>query len=248
MPTQTQDAFFEQLVSQDDISWKAMILESVRTNQMDPWDINISFIASQFLTLLKQYQEMNFKVSGKIILASALMLKLKSRRFLTDDISILDQLIASTNQIDEQPELLEGEDDDQYQEFVQNTVSQTIAITPKTPQTRKRKVSVYDLIEALEKALELEKKRSTRNRPIDAPKITVPQKSFDITQSIESVKRQLFAHPKSFVSFSELLPTQERQDKLLTFIPLLHLRNLAVVDLHQKEHFSDFDVETLVRE
>ena len=37
----TEDSFFETLVQEDDITWQAMLHELVKTEEMDPWDINL---------------------------------------------------------------------------------------------------------------------------------------------------------------------------------------------------------------
>lgn len=235
----TQEAFFSQIVEGDDISWKAMILDAVRNHQMDPWDIDISFIATKFLELLKQYQEMNFRLSGKIIHASALMLKLKSTRFVSEDITLLDQLIASA---EDQETPLDEEEFYQPQEIEQRP--ENVQIHKRTPQPRKRKVSVYDLIEALEKAIDVTKRRRVRQQ-VDAPDVEVPQKKFDISESMDEVHEQLRQRGQQFVAFSHLIASEAKDDKIFTFIPLLHLRNSQKIDLHQKQAFSDFDIEVL---
>lgn len=47
------------------------------------------------------------------------------------------------------------------------------------------------------------------------------------------------------LKFTELLPSEKKEDKILTFVPLLHLRNQQKVELHQKIHFGEIDIELL---
>ena len=53
--------------------------------------------------------------------------------------------------------------------------------------------------------------------------------------SLFSVRKRL--------TFKELLPSESKQDKVYTFIPLLHLSNQQKVDLEQAEPFGDIHVK-----
>jgi chromatin segregation and condensation protein Rec8/ScpA/Scc1 (kleisin family) len=239
-----QDEFFKRIVDDEDIAWKTMIMESVKSGEMDPWDVDISYIATKFLEMLKNLSDMNFKVSGKVVLTSALLLKLKSRRFLEEDITHLDDLIASSHQ----PEYDEFSEEQSDGAFVDGKArfsldGENFELHKRTPLARKRKVSVYDLIDALEQALEVSKRRQIRER-VNAPEVIVPQNLFDISASMDELHKVVESHlsAKDMVSFSQLIPSHAREDKIMTFIPLLHLRNARKVDLHQDEHFTDFHV------
>jgi chromatin segregation and condensation protein Rec8/ScpA/Scc1 (kleisin family) len=239
-----QDEFFKRIVEDEDIAWKTIILESVKSGEMDPWDVDISYIATKFLEMLRNLAEMNFKVSGKVILTSALLLKLKSRRFLDHDITQLDDLIASSNEpvFDE---FSEEESDGAFNngKAVFTLDGERLELHKRSPLARKRKVSVYDLIDALEQALEVSKRRQIRER-VNAPEVVMPQNLFDISASMDELHRIVEGHlsEKELVSFTQLIPSHSREDKILTFIPLLHLRNARKVDLHQEVHFEDFHV------
>lgn len=238
-----QNEFFQRIIDDDEISWKSMIMESVRNNEMDPWDIDISAIATQFMEMLKSLEETNFKISGKVVLTSALLLKLKSRRFIDEDISALDSLISTAEAEDEYlDDDFEGDYPDEQSARVQ-IGDEEITINKRTPLARKRKVSVYDLIEALEQALEVNKRRTIR-QSINAPDVQIPTQKFDISDSMDVLYREVLSYfqQKQDLTFSQLIPSDERQDKIYTFIPLLYLRNARKVDLTQNEHFADFAI------
>ena len=119
-------------------------------------------------------------------------------------------------------------------------------LIPRTPQLKKRRVSVYDLMNALEDALETSsvKRATTRTRKAD---IKVPDIKFDIGKVITAMSERLnkiFKKKKS-VSFNELLPGQEKEDKVYTIMPLLHLAHIdhRLVDLEQKAQFSEIIVK-----
>jgi len=85
--TSTQDRIFSILFEQDDITWQDIIYELINSEQMDPWDIDVSLIAHKFIEAIKQLQGTDFRLSGKIILASAILLKIKSNQLLEEDIA-----------------------------------------------------------------------------------------------------------------------------------------------------------------
>lgn len=238
-----QSAFFDKILADDEISWKSIILESVKSGDMDPWDVDISYIATKFLDMLKSLQEMNLKIGGKVILTSALLLKLKSKRFLDHDVTQLDALIASTE--DEEYDEFMDEDGEYLGGVSRVTISaeDQLPLQKRTPLARKRKVSVYDLIDALEQALEVSKRRQIK-QIVNAPDVVAPSNPFDLSASMDDLYRAVTGHlaQKEVLNFSQLIPSGHRDDKIMTFIPLLHLRNARKIDLHQEAHFGDFEI------
>ena len=240
-----QDRVFELLFNEDEITWQSILFNLVTKEQMNPWDINISALSKKFMDMLKKLKEMDFSVSGKIILAAALLLRLKSSKLVDEDILELDRLIAST---DESEDLYEDLID--FEEAPPGTFEgEKPSLIPRTPQPRKRKVSIYDLVDALEKALEVRKRRVTRNIP--PQNIQIPEKTIDISLVIGEVFRRIkgfFSKGNRRLTFNHLTPTDSKDDKVYTFIPLLHLTNQRKIDLHQQKHFGEIEVELLKKQ
>jgi segregation and condensation protein A len=237
-----QDKVFELLFEEDEITWQSILFKLVTKEQMNPWDINISLISKRFMDMMKKLKEMDFNVSGKIILAAALLLRLKSFKLVDEDILELDRLIASTD-----------ENEDIYSDLIDfeeplsgTSEDEKPGLIPRTPQPRKRKVSIYDLVDALEKALEVRKRRVIRNIP--QQNIQIPEKTVDISLVIGEIFRKiknLFLKGNKRLTFNNLIPSDSKDDKIYTFIPLLHLTNQRKINLHQQNHFEDFEVELL---
>ena len=115
----------------------------------------------------------------------------------------------------------------------------------KTPQARKRKVNLNDLIEALQKALEVENRRVLRRADERILReIEMPAKKADISILIKNLYTKIkeFFKKRQVVLFSDLLPSQERIDKVYTFIPLLHLENQGKIDLFQEKQFGAIQI------
>ena len=242
-----QDRIFSILFKEDELTWKNIIYDLIRVEGMNPWDIDISEISHKFLELLKKLREMDFRISGKVVLASAILLKLKSDRLLEDDIAAFDSLMSS---MDDPGELLDELALDETGPKRERILAP--GLMPRSPQPRKRKVSVYDLIEALEKALEVEWRRPVYVEP--KVKIRMPENFVDMGELIQDVYHKVESYygtnglvaeqqKPHRLTFSELIPSDSKEDKVYTFIPLLHLENQRKVDMYQDVHFGEIEIE-----
>jgi segregation and condensation protein A len=242
-----QERIFSILFKEDELTWQNIIYDLVRVEGMNPWDIDISEIAHQFLELLKKLKEMDFRISGKVVLASAFLLKLKSDRLLEEDIVAFENLISS---LDDPGELL----DELPLDSPKREKILAPGLLPRTPQPRKRKVSVYDLIEALEKALEVETRRPIYVEP--QIKVKLPENFIEMGELIQGVYQKVESYydhngkadekgKPHRLTFSELIPSDSKEDKVYTFIPLLHLENQRKVDMYQEIHFGEIEIEML---
>lgn len=235
------DKLYNLIVENDDISWKAILIDLVNSGDMSPWDIDIGLLTQKYIDKIKQLKEANLKVSGKVLLAAAILLRIKSKRLIEDDLNEFDKLLASSEMTEQQFY------DELEQELAQGEAAgmhdKTLELIPRLPQPRKRKVSVYDLVRALEKALEV-KKRRTFNALHDV-NIVVPHKDFDIEEAMTGLYAKLvafFAKGIRLLTFSSLVKNKSKHDKVYTFIPLLFLRNEGKVELIQKEHFGEIEI------
>lgn len=235
------------VLKQDELSWKEMIYDLIRNEKMNPWDVDISMLAEKFLFMLKKLKQMDFRIGGKIILASSLLLKLKSDRLVGEDMYNFEQLLI-------QPSDEEDFSEDGF-EFEQTNINAFMndqkRLVPRTPQPRERKVSVFDLVDALEKALESDyvrqKNKILRGMEI-SEEVEVPKNFFELGKAMETLHKrisQMFTASTTKIMFDELLTSDDKQTKVYTFMPLLHLENQKMVDLCQKEHFGAIEIKIM---
>ncbi|NOZ81414.1 MAG: segregation/condensation protein A [DPANN group archaeon] len=239
-----QEQIFDILFNEDEITWQSIIFDLIRENKLDPWDIDLSMLAGKFLEMLKTFKKMDFRISGKILLAAAILLRIKSNKLFDDYVADFDRIISSDDTLAEEfYEELEAEAALNMHE----KVDKEFKLIPRTPQPRKRKVSVFDLVDALQKALEVQERRLARPRSI-APKVTAPTDHMDISMIIDSIYSKVvayYANSEERLSFSALIPSESKEDKVYTFIPLLHLDNQQRVDLNQKEQFGEIFIDLM---
>jgi len=106
---------------------------------------------------------------------------------------------------------------------------------------------VYDLVAALEKALEVKKRRILRQLP--ATDIFLPHHKRDAGLMIKGLYKHILewftSNREKRLFFSTLTPNATKEDKIFTFIPLLHLTNERKIDLHQSDHFADIRIDLI---
>ncbi|MDD9952961.1 MAG: segregation/condensation protein A [Candidatus Woesearchaeota archaeon] len=241
----TQDRLLDIIVKQDDIGWRSLIFDLVDSNQMDPWDIDVSLLSQKFLDELKKLKELDFRISGKVVLASAVLLKMKADKLQKEEMAALDNLIDA----------VEAEDFEELDLFGEEERPELPKLIPRTPQPRKRKVTVYDLVEALEQALEVEARRPPAVvLPRKIRKINPPKNHVDISVIIKEVFDHVHNHyhiekqDQGSLKFHHITRSKDPRDLVLAFIPLLHLENALKVEMEQDDHFGEITVHLLSTE
>jgi len=239
-----QDQIFDMLMREDDITWQDIITDLVKSEKMDPWDIDVSILTQKYIDMLKKLKDLDFKVTGKVVLCAALLLKMKSNKLMGSDLERLDMLFSPPEDDDL---YLDSDEFDEYAYARKVLEGGDIKLIPRTPQPRKRKVSIYDLMEALQKAMAVKKRRVLRSVPEEI-ELKIPEKKLDISEIIRDVFGRIklwFFRNKHPLKFSQLLGGNTRDDKVYTFIPLLHLTNQGKIDISQQEHFGEIDINLL---
>lgn len=220
----------------DEITWQSILYELVKTEQMDPWDIDVSNLTQRYIEMIRTLKEHDFRVSGKVLLAAAILLKMKSNKLVGEDLTELDRLLIG---VEDEMEELGFEETSSVPKL-----GEIPALIPRTPQPRKRKVSIFDLVEALEQALEVKKRRLLHSIP--PLNLEAPKKKKDITEIIREVygriKGFFFGALQGNLTFSKLLPSQSKEDKVYTFIPLLYLSQQNKIELVQETPFGEISV------
>jgi len=234
---QPYEKIFKIIYHEDEITWQRILYELVKSEQMDPWDINVSLLSKKYIDTIKKLKEADLRLSGKVLLAAAILLKIKSNRLLNEDLSEFDRLLS-------EPQDLLGDDLGLIDAPVHREKGEVPPLIPRSPQPRKRKVSIYDLMNALEKALEVKNRRVLNSIP--PLNISAPRKTVDISQVIRDVygriKDLIFNEKRQMVHFSSLVASKDKDSKIFTFIPLLHLSSQQKINMEQKEHFGEIEI------
>ncbi len=242
-----QEKIFDLLLENDDITWKTLLYDLVKSEQMNPWEIDIAILAQKFIVVIKEMKEHDLKISGKMLLAAAILLKMKSSHLIDHDIAQLDILISETeDEMDENELFDEGEEIDL--ELLQKR-KQKYKLIPKNPQPRSRKVSIHDLVDALQRAMSSKKRVLQKYDPV---KFSMPNRNVDIMDVIRELYNKIVYYSKKNseeknkeeLTFSKMLPPRAgKLEKVYTFIPMLHLENQKKIKTKQEEPFEEIYIK-----
>ena len=224
------------IVFSREIGWQEIIYDLINSEELDPWNVDITVLTNKYLEKIQELEE-NYFVSSKVLLAAALLLRIKSEILLNKYIRSID-------------EILFGKKEKKYSGLERIELDEEIPfLIPKSPLPRFRKVTLNELVESLNKAIITEnrriKKEIINNRTIIDTSFFLPKRKFIITDKIKEVYKILFGHLEKnefgFVPFSVLIGN-EKEEKIFTFTSLLHLENQKKIWLHQDEHFGDINI------
>ena len=227
-----QNEIYE-LLTGNEVSWQALIYDLINTEQLDPWDINLALLANKYLEKIKQLEEANFFVSSKVLLAASILLRLKSEILLYKYIRSIDEILFGKK------------DETKPQERIEINESDLPLLYPKTPLPRYRKVSLQELMSALDKAINTETRRIEKevekvSREREAG-IVLPRVKLNMRERIRKIYSKIltaFKRKQTKISYSELTGGK-KEDKIACFLPCLHLDTQQKLFLEQESHFNE---------
>ena len=217
-----------------EIGWQEIIYDLINTEQLDPWDINISLLAEKYLEKIQKIEETDFFVSSKVLLAASLLLRIKSEILLNKYLKSIDEILFEKKEL--KKHLLERiELDEEIPELVL-----------RTPLPRFKKVTLKELMDSLGKAIATENRRIGKeivNRnALREISFSIPKKTIRLKDKIKEIYGKIFDHFKTNktqnkISFSDF--TGNREEKIMSFFPLLHLDHQKKLWLEQGNHFEE---------
>ena len=232
-----QEQLHDLLFSRE-LGWQEIIYDLINTEQLDPWNVNITVLTDRYLERISALEEADFFVSSKVLLAAALLLRIKSEILLNKYIRSIDEILFGKKE-EKKYELERIELDEAIPELI-----------PKSPMPRFRRVTLKELMESLNKAIITENRRIKKQivatdalRDID---ISLPKKRFSIKDKIRELYERLTSHfnenqHKVKISFTDFVGN-DKEERLVAFSPLLHLDHQKKVWLEQEKHLEDFHI------
>lgn len=218
-----------------EIGWQEIIYDLINTEQLDPWDINITVLTEKFLERISELEEADFFVSSKVLLAASLLLRIKSEILLNKYIRSID-------------EILFGKKEDKKYALERINLDEEIPeLSLRSPLPRFRKVTLQELMESLNQAITTEnrriKKEIINSNALRETAISLPKRKFSIKDKINEIYNQLSNHFETNknskrISFTDLVG-ESRDEKIISFSPLLHLENQKKIWLDQNAHFEE---------
>jgi segregation and condensation protein A len=221
----------------EQLSWQSIIYDLINTEQLDPWNIDLTILSNKYLEKVREMEEANFFVSSKVLFAASLLLRIKSEILLNHYLPSLDDILFGR------------EDKKRYSQERLELDEDVPELIQKTPMPRFRKVTLEELMGALGKAIKTENRRIQKvvmgKQQERETAIALPRRTINIQDKIKEIYgkvKGIFKTRDKSISFSEFSEMHNGGDRVGTFVPLLHLDNQHKVLLEQEKHLAEIHV------
>lgn len=223
-----------------------ILVQLAEKGDIDPWDIDIKDVTEKYLAALDKTPRENLLNAGRAIFYASVLLRLKSDILL----NISNETLINSQQAENffpEDDLLMGE------EAIPLDLSKLesyIVRSSLAKQQRKRKITLNDLIFALQQAEEEEERRSVRAKlrqeraftiampetPDDVLDIAQDEEVDDIAEKIGAVIQEHLTDDKP-ITFSFL--NEVVGSKAKTFLAILFLTHAKKIVIDQKEFYNE---------
>ncbi len=217
----------------DQPAWKSILIELVKSNKMDPWNIDVVELANLYWKKIQLLERQDLRVPANAILASAIMLKLKARTIKISSIEEEDE--TETKEISREELAM---------------IEETIPELRGQRQFREGKISLDELVESIGEILEKTKYKKSILRDKEIPEFSLEFNKEKAAEQVDKVfaKIKEKADSQGLVSFTDLLEEQTPLAMVYCFIPLLFLVNSGKVNAWQEEWFGEIFISLMEEE
>ncbi len=216
-------------------SWEGVLHRL--TEDMNPWDIDISELAHRFRDYLQALQKLQFDIPGRMVLTCSILLRMKS-----------DILLASERPTDRDQLVADLEDavDMGADEWIPPVTPGEFSL----PVIRKprRQVTLRDLRQALVGAMKVSRRRAERliERVEMEEDAYDPFEAFqiggtDFADRLRSLLDRIraFLSGRRVMSFFKLLERGDKEERVRRFFEILHLASEGRIVCAQEEFLGD---------
>ena len=203
-------------------TWREMLLDLVAAKRLDPWNIDIVEVTSGYIERIKKMEMLDLRVPANLILAAAILLRFKS-----DALHFEEEAQVATEQT--------FVDEDSGPEVIP-------VLELKTRIPPKRMVTLDELLLAMEKVFDDQKKREDKAQKIEIPSvINIQLPEFNIEQRMATVYGRVLEEKDGtgLATFSSLLTDRTALDIISTLLPLLHLVQDKKLSIFQEKFFGE---------
>ena len=204
-------------------TWRELLVSLVESNELNPWDVDIVRIVESYVGVVKRMKVLDLFVPANIMLAASILVRMKS-----DSIEIFRQ---------EEPQ-----EPDEPQLPNQRVLPGVEALTPRARQQPHKRITLAELMDALEDAMKLEQRREQRAVEDTAP-VQFYVNNYDIDEKIERVYKLVERSIDSYktTTFASLAENFDSSESMLLdlFVPLLFLAHKARISMRQDSFFDE---------
>jgi segregation and condensation protein A len=216
----SEDVKLEKIVALP--TWREMLLDLVAAKKLDPWNIDIVEITGSYIERINKMEMLDLRVPANLILAAAILVRFK----------------ASALRFEEEAQVVVEET------YVEEDASPEVipVLELKTRIPPKRMVTLDELLLAMEKVFDEQKKREEKAQKIEIPAvINIQLPEFNIEQRMAEVYQRVVQEKDSegLATFSGIVRDNTPVEAVATLLPLLHLVQDRKLSIFQEKFFGE---------
>jgi segregation and condensation protein A len=218
--------------------WKSILLDLVKKNELDPWNIDIIKLTSLYLDEIRRRKDLDLYIPANAVLASSILLWLKS--------SILKSAKEELEEKEEEPEMIEPLPEPEPEPLIVEEAPVEGVIVPPE-RIVKREISLDELLDAMEKLM----KKGVRMKKFEPlPEVEDFFEAMETDEDVEDYVEEVYERAKRMkdstdsVLFSSLAG-KDPLNMVKTLLALLHLATEGKVELYQEEVFGEIVVRVI---
>ena len=206
-------------------TWREMLYDMIYEYGIDPWNIDIEKITSIYIEKIRKIQFLDLRIPANLILAAAILLRIKTYRMIT---------YQQQTTIDE------------FVEHIPYSQIETIELKGRIPP--KGRITIEDLVNAIEEVIKISKKKKEQNTYIqNLSPIQIKLSEFRVDKEMEKLYQKIKQNIDKYglVTFSCLVEEKTKKQIIYTFIPLLFLAQNGKIMLFQEEIFGEIFIKLI---
>lgn len=222
-----------------------LLLFFIRRDELDIYDIPISYITAEFMQYLKLMEQLDLDIAGEFILMAATLMQIKARMLLPkevdekgEEIDPRAELVAALleyKRYKEMAEELSIHESNQRKLSYRGNYDEDYKEAPAELNTLLKNVTLYDLMKAFKAAL--------AEKPPE-PVHRVELINVSIEDQIQYILKLLEEYGE--LSFIRLITEMNEKIRIIvTFIALLELVKMGQIGLKESFNFNDFTIYKL---
>jgi segregation and condensation protein A len=222
-----------------------LLLYLIKKEEVDIYDVNLTRLATQFIEYIEMMRMLDLEIAGEFLVMASTLMYIKSRELLPVEQQVTPEGEEETDdprwelirQLVEYKKFKDAAAELQKLESNQENIYPRIAAKPQFEDESaalKPNVSVFDLINAVNSILKKFNQQRRDERDIFEDKWTVSEK-------IELLRSEIMRLP--CIRFSSLFAeASSRTEVVVTFLAVLELIRLKVIEAMQSENFGEIEI------
>lgn len=204
--------------------WQDVLTTLIQEEEMDPADVDLIKLTDAFVVYIERLKKFDFRIPARFVLVAAILLRMKCELLLEEEEK------KAVAQKDVEPLNIEN----------------IPPLAPPLVRKPTRKVTLEDLISALNKAFAFKERKEVKQIRMRHAVEKLIEKEEDIEDQIRRIHNEIYS--KRSLDFSDLVPVWKRVPIIKAFIPVLHLIQRNEIEAEQEGMFKEIHIRVKEKE